>query len=110
MPRRHTLVNETEESNTFLIEWDPGSGLDWHDHGDSAASIIILQGRLHEHRAQSNGEPEGGTEVLYPDAMYIRHRGLRHRVENPFDEVAISIHTYSPPLVMTYDEALEIQA
>lgn len=108
MPRRHTLVNVSEDSNTFLIEWDAGSGLDWHDHGQSAASIIILQGRLHEYREASGAEPNGASETMYPGPMYTRPRSTRHRVENPFNEMAISIHTYCPPLTQTYEPDLEL--
>lgn len=106
--RRHTLVHETEESNTFLIYWEPGSGLDWHDHGESAASIILLHGRLHEYRESSGAEPQGASETLYPDHLYTRHRTCRHRVENPFPDTAVSLHTYCPPLTVEYPPELEL--
>lgn len=106
--RRHTLVHQDETCNTFLIEWDPGSGLDWHNHGDSAASILVLSGRLHEYRAESGAEPQGASETLYPGPLYTRPVLMSHRIENPFDEVAISVHTYMPPLNITYPPELEL--
>jgi len=107
--RRHQLVHSSEESNTFLIEWEVGSGLDFHDHGNSAASIVILTGRLHEYREASGAEPNGASETLYPGPLYTRPKTTTHRVENPFDEPAVSIHTYYPPLTIEYGPELELE-
>lgn len=70
--------------------------------------MILLSGRLHEYRAESGAEPQGASETLYPGPMYTRPKTIVHRVENPFDEVAISVHTYHPPLTIEYPPELEL--
>ena len=105
MTRRHVLVHESETCNVFLIEWPVGTGLDWHDHGRSKATIQMLEGVLVEY-------VESGCDV-FEDRLFIgvnrfMGAGVRHKVVNEGDKTAVSLHTYRPPLTVEYSEDLEI--
>lgn len=88
-----------ERYDAWLIAWPPGSAIDLHGHGGSAAAIIVVDGTLDErhvdfrtpdvveHRRLAPGD---GTLLL--SAMHI------HAVANTAAHDALSVHVYSPPL------------
>lgn len=105
--RTWMLVHEDGEKNTYVITWPPGSGLKQHGHGASAVSILVSDGELYEET--DTPDEDGETDnYLMPGLLYTRAVGVRHSVRNLSSEGAVSIHTYSPPLTLEYDEDLEI--
>lgn len=106
--RRHVLVHESESCNVWLIEWPPGTGLDWHDHGNSHARITVIEGILTNYFRPTEWEPDkSGSEYLRMGNFSVP-RGVEHKVVNREDDTAVSIHVYSPPLIVEYPETLEI--
>ena len=105
--RTHSLVYEGPEFNVWLIEWPPGTGLDWHDHDGSDATIDVLEGILSE---QMRAAPHGPTWERFwlPGKRYSMAASLSHKVLNETPLRAVTLHTYSPPLNVEYPEALEI--
>lgn len=108
--RLHRLIHESETCNVFLIEWPPGTGLDWHDHGKSHATIQILEGSLSE-IVKYDDEPlfEPWENSHRAGAWMHRSPGETHKIWNSADRTAVSLHTYRPPLTVVYDEALELE-
>jgi quercetin dioxygenase-like cupin family protein len=80
----------------WLLEWDPGQSVEFHDHGPSAGAFQVVSGCLVELRAaaanriQRREVDAGGTRCF--------SAGTRHDVLNVSNGPAASIHVYSPPL------------
>lgn len=118
--RRHVLIHESEHCNVFLIEWPPGTGLDWHDHGDSYATIQVLEGTLTDQRenpARYNVDGRGTPSEEQIPSEPTRHRAgqlfgvprrRRHKIWNNGQLTVLSLHTYFPPLTVTYEPELEL--
>lgn len=87
--------------DVWLLTWLPSQVTDLHDHGDSAAAFVVVDGGLTEVRA----DPVLGTwsTTLHAPAVRVIEPGLVHDVRNDLLTPAVSIHAYSPPLSqMTY--------
>lgn len=100
--RRHwARLPGPDDVDLWLLTWLPDQATELHDHGDAAAAVVVLRGRLTEVRAQ----PDGGlsTSVLIPGGAYGLAVGTVHDVLNAGPEPAVSIHAYSPRLTqMTF--------
>jgi mannose-6-phosphate isomerase-like protein (cupin superfamily) len=87
----------------WLLTWLPGQGTDWHDHGDSAGSFVVLQGRVSEQVAtwtspDTPPRPSGIiTDLGSGDQRTFGRRHL-HQVVNATGEPAVSLHVYAPRL------------
>lgn len=110
------LVDEGNgKSNLLVIVWNPGRGSPIHDHADAHCVMKILKGTLKEtlytlpssdgatSQAASQGKPmppEVVKETLYQEneVTYISDKIGLHKISNPSnDEVAVSLHLYTPP-------------
>lgn len=92
-----------------MIEWPPGTGLDWHHHGASYARITVVEGVLTNQFRPTEWEPnKPATEYLQTGTISVP-RNTEHKIVNKDDRTAVSIHIYTPPLVMDYPEELEIE-
>ena len=96
--RRYARLLDAGAYDVWLIEWDPVSDLDLHDHGGSSGAFQVIMGLLvEEHADLSRPAPlrqvhvcAGGSRSIPPSRV--------HRVWNPGPTRALSIHVYSPPL------------
>ena len=98
--RWHTRLRGTAEYDIWLESWLPGQGSGWHDHGGSAAVVVVARGELEERVPVLGGVvtkirhvPEGGTRIL-------RRRQV-HELVNVSLASAVSVHVYVPPLAAT---------
>lgn len=105
LKRTHKLISETDEFNIWMITWPPGTGIDWHDHGNSTASVTILKGELVEYRKYDLN----GSTFWYADSFLVLEETTHKVVNESTTKVAISLHTYWPPLTINYPEDLEIR-
>jgi quercetin dioxygenase-like cupin family protein len=99
--RRPVRLVATEAYEVWVIGWLRGQHVCPHDHGGSAAAVLVTDGELTE-RALSGEERSyvaGAVQYLGPDTI--------HDVVNTHDEPATSLHVYSPPLrSMTYYDSM----
>lgn len=101
--RYFTRVAAGTDFEAWLLTWLPGQGTDWHDHGDSAGSFVVLRGLLSEQVATSTG-PDSPPRVaaaiteLGADEQRTFGRHHLHRIVNNDTEPAVSLHVYSPKL------------
>ena len=103
MSRKHQLVFENEYCNAWVITWPSGTGLDWHGHNGSRASITILTGCL-----VNQNEGEISCAYFPADSFYV-NAGVKHKIQNTDIEFsAVSFHVYCPPLHIEYDPELEL--
>ena len=90
--RRPVRLLATDAYEVWVIGWTTGQGVTLHDHGGSSGVVVVTEGRLVE-RARGRDarrlEPGDITELGPTDV---------HEVFNAEDEVATSVHVYSPPL------------
>ncbi len=87
--------------DVWVIHWAPGSGIDPHDHAESAGALHVVLGELVE------GHYETGAPTAFRRLEAARTRtfpvGHVHEVRNVSADVATSVHVYSPPLTkMTF--------
>jgi predicted metal-dependent enzyme (double-stranded beta helix superfamily) len=89
--------------DVWLLTWLPGQFTDLHDHGDSAAAFAVARGELEEARLTFAGGRQISKCSGEPTLVDV---GVVHDVRAIGDELAVSIHAYSPPLTrMTYYDA-----
>lgn len=103
--RRHVLIHESENCNVWMIEWPPGTGLDWHDHGGSHAQITVIEGIL-TNTTKSYG-PELSGEYMRGGHFHVFGK-TKHKIVNRQKDIALSIHVYTPPLRVVYPVELEL--
>jgi len=102
--RHYERVLATPSYEAWIIYWPAGTGLELHDHGDSAGAFAVVAGQLQETSVMP-GRPE--IRQLRPGDAASIARGQVHGVSNTASEGATSVHVYSPPITtMNYFERL----
>ena len=102
--RTFGLLHRDEEVELYVVCWMPGHDTGFHDHDESAAAIIVLEGALVEERLALTGTVD--TTLAEGDLVTIAREAI-HRIRHAGDAPAVSLHAYSPPLqrVGTYEVA-----
>ena len=85
--------------NAWLICWSEDQDTGFHDHDESAAAIVVIDGRVREERLRVGGAPEG--RVIGPGSTFTLPAEAIHRVLHAGAGTAVTIHAYSPPLRRT---------
>ncbi len=94
--RVYEQIWDDEEVNAWVICWSEDQDTGFHDHDDSAAAILIVDGQVREERlrlgaaADSREYGPGSTLFVPPSAI--------HRVLHAEGRPAVTLHAYSPPL------------
>ncbi|MEW1955553.1 cysteine dioxygenase family protein [Terrabacter sp. NPDC080008] len=105
--RYYARVAAESDHEAWLLTWLPGQGTEWHDHGQSAGSFIVLHGQLTERVATPSGldgapQVEKGARRLRTGQQRTFGPSYVHHVSNVGPDLAISLHVYAPRLtVMT---------
>jgi quercetin dioxygenase-like cupin family protein len=95
--RRPVRLMATDAYEVWVIGWLEGQNVRPHDHGGSAAAVLVTEGALTEVTLLGN------ERTLVPGQVHRLGPGVVHDVVNTSDVPATSIHVYSPPLsTMTY--------
>ena len=102
--RTFALLHRDEQLEIYVVCWMDGHDTGFHDHEESAASILVLEGAVLEERL-ALGRTLSAT--LTPGATIEVAREAIHRVRHAGDAPAVTLHAYSPPLarVGTYEFA-----
>ena len=106
--RTHELLYEDANCSVYQIYWPANSGLDWHEHGESYATVTVVQGALTNSTIDDDYYGDVDSECMVAGETFTVLPYVRHRVVNDWDEPAVSIHVYMPPLVTVYDADMEI--
>jgi cysteine dioxygenase len=114
-PRRYTrnLIYRDDLFELLALCWDPRTESPIHNHANQLCWLAIQQGSLRLENFHSLDGPGPGDRIrLVPRAGIDRApigcvdlqqgEDAIHRVSNPFDERAVSLHVYSRP----YDSCL----
>jgi len=88
-----------DDVNAWLICWSEDQDTGFHDHDDSAAAILVVDGHVREERLRLDAAPD--ARVLGPGTTFTVPAAAIHRVLHAGSVPAVTIHTYSPPLRRT---------
>jgi quercetin dioxygenase-like cupin family protein len=95
--RRPVRLMATDAYEVWVIGWTKGQSVRPHDHGGSAAAVLVTDGELTEVTLL------GRRHRLVPGSVHLLGPKVVHDVVNTSDVPATSVHVYSPPLsTMTY--------
>ncbi len=95
--RRYRLLYEDDRVDVWLIMWMPGQGTGYHDHAVSGVGVCGAVGMAIEKQMVL---PEGHSEVeIRPGVRREGPAGYIHSVAHGEGTPAITIHSYSPPLM-----------
>lgn len=95
------------KSNLLILVWSPGKGSMIHDHADAHCLMRVLKGTLRESRfhlpegydSKSPTPPNLVKDTLYHtgEVTYMSDDLGLHRISNPGEDIAVSLHLYTPP-------------
>lgn len=103
----------TPAVEVWLIAWGRAALLELHDHGASLGAVRVLRGELAETFTDLSSRRPLESRSFVRGEEFSFTVGYVHELWNPFPEVALSLHAYSPRLVeMNFyrlDEAEDLQ-
>jgi mannose-6-phosphate isomerase-like protein (cupin superfamily) len=88
-----------QDVNAWLICWSEDQDTGFHDHDDSAAAILVIEGHVRDERLRLGATPNG--RVIGPGMTFFVPPSAIHRVLHAGSVPAVTIHAYSPPLRRT---------
>jgi len=92
------LVYENDNYEVFVVSWMPNRSSTIHDHAENGCVFKVLKGTLKEDRYYPETIEYKGSEIYNSDEVaYICNKSCYHKVNNVENEVAASLHIYSPP-------------
>ncbi len=96
--RRYELLYEDRWVDIWVLSWMPGQRTGFHDHDRSGVGLCCAQGALDEGMLVLGGRAE--PIRLEAGASRNGAGGYIHSVAHVAGEPAVSIHAYSPPLMV----------
>lgn len=97
--RVYEQIWDDEDVNAWVICWSEDQDTGYHDHDESAAAIVVIDGQVREDRLRLGHAPV--SRVFGPGSIFTVPAVAIHRVLHAGDVPAVTIHAYSPPLVRT---------
>ena len=97
--RVYEQIWDQEDVNAWLICWSEDQDTGFHDHDDSAAAILVIEGHVREERLRLGATPDAC--VIGPGMTFFVPPTVIHRVLHAGSVPAVTIHAYSPPLRRT---------
>ncbi|KAE8381737.1 RmlC-like cupin domain-containing protein [Aspergillus bertholletiae] len=109
---RNAIENINHKANILLLVWNPGKGSPIHDHANAHCIMKVLAGELTEtvyHPPHNDGDKTSPLQLKHQkryhadQVTYISDDIGLHRVHNPSpNQVAVSLHIYTPPNAADY--------
>lgn len=99
-------INGNDDFELYIITWNKNQESKIHNHSNNCCVYKILEGHLSEEE-YDNKLKLLGFKSLYKDCIgYIDDYFQLHKMINHTDNVAVSLHIYSPPNHQTkyYDD------
>ncbi|HET9254478.1 MAG TPA: cysteine dioxygenase family protein [Pseudonocardiaceae bacterium] len=109
--RWYRLWERSAQHEVWLLSWLPGQGTDLHDHGPASGAFAVATGTLTERVITL---PPGRPPVEVTRAVAAggyRAFGPRyvHQITNTCTVAAVSVHVYTPALMVMNRYRLEPQ-
>ncbi|PTU20555.1 hypothetical protein P175DRAFT_0457953 [Aspergillus ochraceoroseus IBT 24754] len=112
---RNLIDEGNGKSNLLILVWSPGRGSAIHDHANAHCVMKVLKGTLQEtlytwpdqdkvqHGQASPPEITKVTTYGENQVTYMSDKLGLHKIHNPDpNNVAVSLHLYTPPNAATY--------
>ena len=100
--RWYRLLERTPQHEVWLLSWLPGQGTDLHDHGPASGAFAVAAGTLTERVVATR--PDRSTVEVTRELVTGRCRAFGpyyiHQVTNVGTVPAVSVHIYTPGLIM----------
>ena len=98
--RRWELMAASDTFEAWVIGWAPGGTIELHDHGDSAAAVVVAGGELVETLVTEkvDGSVTTATRRMATGTAWTMASGHVHDIINDGSTPAISVHVYAPRL------------
>jgi cysteine dioxygenase len=95
------LVFGNERFQVLILCWNPSQGSQIHGHGQSACGVKVIAGTATEasFHAMTDSHPYR-TQVLTATDVVAGNSDHIHQVTNASNDPLITLHVYSPPLVV----------
>jgi mannose-6-phosphate isomerase-like protein (cupin superfamily) len=97
--RLYEQIWDDDDVNAWVICWSDAQDTGFHDHDDSAAAILGIEGCIEEDRLRLGAAAH--TRAIGPGTTVLVPPTAIHRVRHVGVVPAITIHAYSPPLRRT---------
>jgi hypothetical protein len=94
--RAYSTIWSDERVNAWAIRWPEDSDTGFHDHDESAAGIVVIEGSVIEERLVLAG-PAVERRFSAGESFNLASSVI-HRVRCDGGVPALTIHAYSPPL------------
>jgi rhodanese-related sulfurtransferase/predicted metal-dependent enzyme (double-stranded beta helix superfamily) len=97
--RWYLPLHRSGACDVWLLAWERGQDTDWHDHGGSSGAFTVAEGSLLEQYRAPSGR-RVSRRLLEAGLAVAFGPGHVHDVAHGGQGSSISIHAYSPPLMM----------
>lgn len=88
-------LDTTAYLEVWLMVWPAGTTTGWHDHGGASGAFHVVRGALTQETWRGGRLAESD---LREGEEFSFTPGLVHNMTNIGDELALSVHAYSPGL------------
>lgn len=99
---RNLVYTDNKTFTALLLVWNPNKGSPIHDHPGDGCWLKVCEGTLVEtlynvDELSNKLLPGAITTANKSEVVYIDDSLGLHKIENPLDIPAVSLHIYSPP-------------
>lgn len=105
---RNGIININGNANLLILVWGPNQSSAIHDHAKAHCVMKILKGSLTEHLykipSTTVAQMEQTKQTTYNknQVAYISDDIGLHKISNSTNELAISLHLYTPPYAANF--------
>ena len=90
-------VYENDSFEILILTWGLNQKADKHNHAENGCYLKVLEGELEETLYDNELNEMETRELTKNQISYMNNNIGLHCIKNKSDEIAVSIHIYSPP-------------
>jgi predicted metal-dependent enzyme (double-stranded beta helix superfamily) len=99
---QRNLIYEDEHFDMYVICWKGNQQSPFHDHAQYGCLFRVLQGNVTEIRKNSDVyQTTNMTTYNVGDINYINNSQGTHKIINPSNQPAVTLHIYAPSKYLT---------
>lgn len=105
---RNGVIDINGNANLLILVWSPNKSSAIHDHANAHCCMKVIKGSLKESLYDVPSEeghqliPRQETILQRNEVGYIADTIGLHKISNPLDDYAVSLHLYTPPYALLY--------
>ena len=90
-------IFENEKIDIYIITWNKNQKANIHDHSENGCWLKVLKGKLTENLYNNNLKLIKINILNENEISFMKNDIGYHSIINNEDDIAISLHIYSPP-------------